>query len=495
MACVLDPGIDQPTFDLIVQLQLQETDLYFESSKGKSRDPTDEELAFHLQNEEWRNISEYLQDRRMAMSFATAVQADGHVLAETQVEEENASKDRIIARQLTEDRCNVLPSELESESAALDDETLAKLQILYVNNMEDYSFTGDLDTGESQNECAESSARAIQRAGHSLPRARRCVACRELIDFVNVFRAPCRHEYCRSCLADLFESSMTDESLFPPRCCRQPIDLTTARIFLKSDLVEQYQKKKVEYETPNRTYCYSSNCGAFIDISHISGEVATCPDCGHTTCANCKGRAHTGDCPDDSSLQQLLATAQENGWQRCFSCWRVVELSYGCNHMICHCGAEFCYNCGLEWKKCECEQWNEHRLLARAYQIIDREADQPAAAALPQDADEALVEGQLVPEAHEPHFQTREVQSEDVIVADEEPFATLPSPTTRTARDLLVARTMQELRDNHECGHSKWKYLRGPHRCEECFHHLREYIFECRQCRIQACNRCRRNRL
>ncbi|GAA93207.1 hypothetical protein AKAW_11319 [Aspergillus luchuensis IFO 4308] len=117
MACVLDSGMDQPTFDLIVQLQLQETDLYFESSKGKARDPTDEELAFHLQNEEWGNISQYLQDRRMAMSFATAVQADGHVLAETQVEEEIASKDRILARQLTEDGSNVLPSELMSEQS------------------------------------------------------------------------------------------------------------------------------------------------------------------------------------------------------------------------------------------------------------------------------------------------------------------------------------------------------------------------------------------
>ncbi|GKZ19799.1 hypothetical protein AbraCBS73388_004787, partial [Aspergillus brasiliensis] len=186
MACVLDPGIDQPTFDLIVQLQLQETDLYFEYSKGKSRDPTDEELAFHLQNEEWGNLSQYLQDRRMAMSFATAVHADGHVLAETQVEQENALKDRLIARQLMKGGCNALPIELESESATLDDETLAKLQILYVNDMEDCGFTGDLDTRESENECAESSARAIRRAGHSLPRARHCVACRELTDFVNV---------------------------------------------------------------------------------------------------------------------------------------------------------------------------------------------------------------------------------------------------------------------------------------------------------------------
>lgn len=29
----------------------------------------------------------------------------------------------------------------------------------------------------------------------------------------------------------------------------------------------------------------------------------------------------------------------------------------------------------------------------------------------------ALLEGQLVPDAHEPHIQTQEVQSEDAIVA------------------------------------------------------------------------------
>jgi hypothetical protein len=48
--------------------------------------------------------------------------------------------------------------------------------------MEEYNFTGDLDTAESVNECAKSAARAIRRAGHSLPRARRCVACAELTD-------------------------------------------------------------------------------------------------------------------------------------------------------------------------------------------------------------------------------------------------------------------------------------------------------------------------
>ncbi|KAL2838628.1 IBR finger domain protein [Aspergillus pseudoustus] len=465
-------------------LQLQDADLYFGSSKGKSREPTDEELAFRLQNEEWESISQFVEDRRMAVSFAAAVQADGQILAESQVEEENASKDRDFARRWTDDGCIVPTNDLELESAAF-----------YTSPTQE-TWT---EPNQTDDERAESSAQATRRNGRSRPRDRQCVACREQADFVNVIRAPCQHEYCRPCLANLFELSMTDESLFPPRCCRQTINLTTARIFLKSDLVEQYEKKKVEFETPNRTYCYSLDCGAFINMSYINGDVATCHNCGHTTCTNCKRRAHTGDCPDDTALQQLLTTAQNNGWQRCFSCWRMVELDHGCNHMTCRCGAQFCYNCGVEWKNCQCEQWNEHRLLARAYQIIDREADQPAAAVPHLDIDEHLFEDQPVPETPDRHSQIQEVQPEGTDAIDVEPSATVEAPSflpgSRTQRDLLVERTMQELRDNHECGHSRWKFLRGPHRCEECFHHLREFIFECRQCRIQACNRCRRNRL
>jgi hypothetical protein len=87
-----------------------------------------------------------------------------------------------------------------------------------------------------------------------------CVACGDDAEFFNVACVPCQHEYCRSCLEALFKASITDESLFPPRCCRQPINLSTARLFLKSDLVHLYEKKKIEFETPNRTYCYSTFC-------------------------------------------------------------------------------------------------------------------------------------------------------------------------------------------------------------------------------------------
>ncbi len=149
---------------------------------------------------------------------------------------------------------------------------------------------------------------------------RRCTACQDFVEYFKIARAPCTHEYCEDCLRNLFESSMTDESLFPPRCCKQSIPVETVSIFLTSELVRQYEQKKIEFETTNRTHCSSSRCSTFLAINNINGDLGTCPDCGIVTCTICKGAAHEGDCPADVDLQMVLATAAENGWQRCYSC-------------------------------------------------------------------------------------------------------------------------------------------------------------------------------
>jgi hypothetical protein len=208
-----------------------------------------------------------------------------------------------------------------------------------------------------------------------------CAACQEQIIFFDTARVPCGHKYCRDCLQDLFRASLTDESLFPPRCSRQPIASGGVRIFLTSELIEQYKRKKVEFVTSDRTYCSNPICSALMSLEKVINDVATYTDCGTKACTMCKTIAHTGDCPLDTALQQVLETANENGWQRCYSCRRIVELDHGCNHMFvypfllitignnsrtCHCGAQFCYICGLRWLTCWCAQWNEDRLYARA---------------------------------------------------------------------------------------------------------------------------------
>jgi hypothetical protein len=126
---------------------------------------------------------------------------------------------------------------------------------------------------------------------------------------------------------------MTDDSLFPPKCCRQVITTGAVRIHLSGEIVRQYEAKKIEYETPDRTYCSNAVCSTFIRAENIANEKATCSVCGEVTCTMCKAESHTGDCPADTALQLLLTTANENGWQRCCSCRRLVELDIGCNHI------------------------------------------------------------------------------------------------------------------------------------------------------------------
>lgn len=126
------------------------------------------------------------------------------------------------------------------------------------------------------------------------------------------------------------------------------------------------------------------------------------------------------------------------------SCFKSLTLKgYRLMYCRCHCQAEFCYVCGEPWKTCECAQWEEERLYDRAHRIVAR---QPQNIGQPQER--ALIEA-----------------------------------------------AVNNLRTRHECDHEKWKYVGGRHQCEECSHTLPSYIFECRQCQIRACNRCRRNRL
>lgn len=115
----------------------------------------------------------------------------------------------------------------------------------------------------------------------------------------------------------------------------------------------------------------------------------------------------------------------------------------------CRCRAQFCYVCGLQWKTCQCAQWDEARLYNRAAEIVDRD---------PQPLPRA---GQLV-----------------------------AAPRARQVEQIA-----QRLRERHECDHrGTWRRLNESSRCEDCQMFLRRFILECRQCHLRSCVRCRYNR-
>ena len=454
--------------DLELALQLQREDLEHFRDRRKGKGPEGEtddlDLAIQLYEAELASCATIASDHTICRSIARAVRQDADLIGTILLQEKQAAQDREFANNLSRNRRATAPARPPSPEPTPDAELLARLEALYLS---------PFDQDEHP---AESSAWAASRLSPSTGEAEQpqkmieCISCSDKRPQLDISRCPCSHNYCRDCLQSLFHACLSDESLFPPRCCGKPIPLDSCRAHLSSTLAGEFLAKKVEFETPNRTYCHQPACSAFIPPQFIDGEVGTCVRCKNKTCAVCKGSSHQGDCPHDPAAQALLAVAQENGWQQCYGCRRLVELDHGCNHMsksklsffprltcfflilihasccsACRCGAQFCYVCGQRWKTCGCEQWNEEHLVARANEIVNRDAGA-------QQLDNARRAGR-------------------------------------------VERERRNLIENHECEHSRWRGRGGVHRCEECHNLLPLFIYECMQCRIMACRRCRFNRL
>jgi len=75
------------------------------------------------------------------------------------------------------------------------------------------------------------------------------------------------------------------------------------------------------------------------------------------------------------------------------------------------------------------------------------------------------------------------------------PTATTPDSDRNTVRQRMIRETMDRLRVDHDCDHGSWKFRRGGGHCESCEVYLPLYLFRCAGCQMNACNRCRRNRL
>lgn len=313
----MDNQIDQATLDLIIQLELQDTQTII---KGKHREgeQSDAEFAVELYRLELESLALFNYDHSMSHSIAHAVLADGELINEHVFEEEQAMHDREFAIH------GEYPEQISrtaTPETVMNEEMIKKLTALYISNAE------PLNGEPSSSQVAPTVVPA------TASEQRQCVSCMTDVPFFETVQCPCSHEYCLGCIADLFKAAMHDESLFPPRCCRQPIPLGLNQIFLPAKLVRQYQAKELEYATKDRTYCHLPNCSTFIPSVSIKGDIAICPSCQGETCSICKGPSHEDNCPQDIATLDLFRIATENDWQRCYSCRRIVDLITGCNHI------------------------------------------------------------------------------------------------------------------------------------------------------------------
>ncbi|KAK4549466.1 hypothetical protein LTR36_006463 [Oleoguttula mirabilis] len=94
-----------------------------------------------------------------------------------------------------------------------------------------------------------------------------CVACRDPHDSDHCYQVPCQHYYCDECLGDLFSRATTDESLYPPRCCRTDIPFEDISTYLPDGVRTKFERKMEELDDRARVYCRRPSCGASAELS------------------------------------------------------------------------------------------------------------------------------------------------------------------------------------------------------------------------------------
>lgn len=433
------PIIEGDTLDAILAFYIAEIAAESsEENEGGWEHVADDKLTLlAAQLEEVQKHRQSEKDAIFAQSIADAQLEDMALIDQLIREEEQARDDHEYARRLDERRTarevpavidDQLPSYQQAVASA-NKAPLSKLGGLYLNKKAMIAFH---PSNRERNLDPEIEFEEQLFA--------ECAICGDRKQYHEVIEMPCAHKYCRPCLHELFQESFKDESLFPPRCCRKAVDPANAALLIPGILKKKFEEKKVEFGTPGseRIYCSNSDCNVFIiKPSTFTGKNLECVHCGTMTCVYCKQEKHPEECHEDNNLTSALALAQTQGWRQCGRCLNMVELRTGCFHITCRCGSNWCYLCGVPWKHCKCEHWDEARLLERAEYLAERQGD---------DGEEG------------------------------------------------VARMRQLLIDRHNCDHDYWNPCDGG-RCDECGDHLPNFLYRCVVCHVEFCRRCRRNRL
>lgn len=123
----------------------------------------------------------------------------------------------------------------EDNTTSADDITVSKL---YTDELLQYQAVRQFEGEETR--LAEASAAAVASAPPDVV----CVSCEDSYPSDEVWQAPCSHHYCTECLEQLHRACMTDETLYPPRCCRNEMPWDDVRVKINGRLATRFQEKK-----------------------------------------------------------------------------------------------------------------------------------------------------------------------------------------------------------------------------------------------------------
>ena len=332
MACA-DPSfqLDDQTFALQLQLEEIEAQRELQSGKWIVGNPPDFASAFDGFEAELKKAMVVVEDLKLAHSIAKAIDTDAVVIEESRIEETQSVRDRDFALSLNEGE------NLPSQDAA-DLPEISPLGAEWVDW--DHVLRATEASSSSNESCSTIAGPSTlytlrQKAVFEhLPQLKvECSVCRDSAHPHFTVRLACGDIYCKPCLKSLFLRVTNDESLFPPKCHRQPIDISTIEADLSAGELATYRSAELEFTSTDRVYCADPECSKFIPMSQRFHDYASCDTCTARTCMHCKALAHDGVCPADEVKQSLINFADEQGWKSCFGCGEMVFRYEGCDHM------------------------------------------------------------------------------------------------------------------------------------------------------------------
>ncbi|KAI9773912.1 MAG: hypothetical protein M1840_006138 [Geoglossum simile] len=241
-----------------------------------------------------------------------------------------------------------------------------------------------------------------------------CTFCFSALELCDIVKPHCQHPYCTNCIKSMFLKACKDESSMPPRCCTA-IPLSIAFPFLTKDEAALFREKFEEWHTTDRIYCPVPTCSTFIPnrllltppaspkqvnpenaemveqlqadnasaggegeervsavlsinttetsglaLMQVSGSndphtsAVSCPKCEAAICVRCRRLSHPHS-PCEGEDRSVTAFLNKFKLKRCPKCRNAVKKMFGCDHIRCRCGAQWCWACCKRIDVCENE--------------------------------------------------------------------------------------------------------------------------------------------
>ncbi|CAE8636280.1 unnamed protein product, partial [Polarella glacialis] len=189
---------------------------------------------------------------------------------------------------------------------------------------------------------------------------------------------PCRgaHPFCGDCLMQYITGRLGDGDVrgivCPDPNCRLPLGEEAVEAIAGSAAAEKFVRLAAASAVDSAAHlawCPRPGCGKA--VARKQGLTARC-GCGFRFCSSCLMEGGHEPCtcqqldawravyPEEQSgtrrEERHKLKEKTDAWltrnaQKCPGCRGIVERSGGCNHMICRCGAHFCYVCGRRWEE------------------------------------------------------------------------------------------------------------------------------------------------